>query len=80
MYAAYIFGSLFGLNVAEDGATKKPATNTGKEDIIPREADRSGLVKFALRRQNEHVVDKEPIRSLASGAVSLEEDHEPPRM
>ncbi|KAK8132019.1 hypothetical protein PG999_000192 [Apiospora kogelbergensis] len=59
--------------------TKKSATSTGltavpDEDIIPLDADHSGLVKFESRRDDAYVVVKERIKSLVSGAASWADD------
>lgn len=59
--------------------TKKSATSTGltavpDEDIIPLDADHSGLVKFESRRDDAYVVVKERIKSLVSGAASSADD------
>ena len=55
--------------------TRKSATSTGliavpREDIIPPDADHSGLVKFASRRDDAYIVVKERIKSLVAGAAS----------
>ena len=55
--------------------TRKSATSTGltavpEEDIVPLDADHSGLVKFASRRDDAYVVVKERIKSLVAGAAS----------
>ncbi|KAK8859532.1 Protein SERAC1 [Apiospora arundinis] len=59
--------------------TRKSATSTGlsavaDEDIIPFDADHSGLVQFESRREDAYVVVKERIKSLVSGVVPGMED------
>ncbi|KAK8862170.1 Protein SERAC1 [Apiospora arundinis] len=59
--------------------TRKSATSTGltavaDEDIIPFDADHSGLVKFESRREDAYIVVKERIKSLVSGVVPCMED------
>ncbi|WQF89374.1 hypothetical protein CDEST_14388 [Colletotrichum destructivum] len=58
--------------------TRKSATSTGltvvpDEDIVPLDADHSGLVKFESRRDDAYVVVKERINSLVSGAAWTED-------
>ncbi|KAI1330215.1 hypothetical protein F5Y16DRAFT_31561 [Xylariaceae sp. FL0255] len=59
--------------------TKKSATSTGltavpDDDIIPLDADHSGLVKFESRRDDAYVVVKERIKNLVLGAATWHVD------
>ncbi|TDZ49766.1 hypothetical protein CTRI78_v007869 [Colletotrichum trifolii] len=63
--------------------TRKSATSTGltvvpDEDIVPLDADHSGLVKFESRRDDAYVVVKERINSLVFGAAWTEDSPSAP--